>query len=255
MKYYKMISGTNIVGAVTQLSFVRFRPKHKTLNNCEISVAQYVLYDGNLYRDSWLFKLSGSEGLEYSEVKIVEIGEEEYNTLIAAFEKNEEITETTQEEEVQIPEEQVEDNPTIDFVKASKLAEISHACNVIITNGFDIVLSDGETHHFSLTTQDQLNLITLSSLAANGETMIPYHADGELCKFYSPEDITSIVNYATQFKTYHVSYHNALKLYVESLDDLAQIRGIEYGIDIPIEFQSDVLKVLNGRSEENETNP
>lgn len=79
---------------------------------------------------------------------------------------------------------------------------------------------------------------------AAGETSIPYHADGELCKFYSTDDITTISTGATNFKTYHVSYFNSLKSYIESLDDIETISAITYGSEIPSEYMSDVLKVL-----------
>lgn len=95
-----------------------------------------------------------------------------------------------------------------------------------------------------MTTQDQLNLITLTDLVSSGETSIAYHADNELCKFYSAEDIACITNYATQFKTYHVSYFNSLKAYIEALEDVKEISSIEYGTDIPEEYQSEVLKTL-----------
>lgn len=121
---------------------------------------------------------------------------------------------------------------------------MSATCNKIITNGFDAILSDGENHHFSLTIQDQLNLITLSSMVAAGETIIPYHADGELCKGYSVEDITTIINTATSFKTYHVTYFNSLKVYIDSMNDINEVNNVVYGIDIPEEYQSDVLKQL-----------
>lgn len=132
----------------------------------------------------------------------------------------------------------------VEYVKAMKLAEMSNTCNTVITKGFDAVLSDGETHHFSLTTQDQLNLITLSTMLASGETAIPYHADNELCKFYSADDISTIITSATTFKTYHVSYFNALKAYIESINTIEEISAITYGIEIPADYQSDVLKYL-----------
>lgn len=122
---------------------------------------------------------------------------------------------------------------------------MSNTCNKVITSGFDAILSDGEVHHFSLTTQDQLNLITLSALAESGETAIPYHADGELCKFYPTEDITKIISTATAFKTYHVSYFNALRVFIESLETIEAIKAITYGVSIPEEYQSEVLKALN----------
>ena len=39
-------------------------------------------------------------------------------------------------------------------------------CSNMITTGFDIALNDGKTYHFSLTLQDQLNLITSSNIKA-----------------------------------------------------------------------------------------
>lgn len=132
----------------------------------------------------------------------------------------------------------------LDDIKDAKISEMSASCNSVITRGFDVELSDKEKHHFSLTVQDQLNLITLSSLATAGETVIPYHADGEICREYSAEDISLIVNAATAFKTYHVTYFNSLKVYIKALSDISQISQIKYGVDIPEEYQSDILKTL-----------
>lgn len=61
---------------------------------------------------------------------------------------------------------------------------------------------------------------------------------------------------ATSFKTYHVSYFNALRAYIESIDTIENIRAITYGTPIPEEYQSEVLKVLNaqiGASDEENT--
>lgn len=132
----------------------------------------------------------------------------------------------------------------IEDIRAAKINEMSLACNEIITSGFDAELSDGESHHFSLTTQDQLNLITLSSMALTGNNEIPYHADGELCKYYTAEDINTIVSAATTFKTYHVTYFNSLKSYITTLDNVDDILDVEYGDDIPAEYQSDILKEI-----------
>lgn len=254
MKFYKMISGSNIVGVVTQLDFVRFQAKHRIIEYCDLSIAQFVQYKELLYRDNWMYPLNGNESCSYSIVEIIEINEEEYSLLLSAFESNEvvEAEEDNQSEQYEEVQEQASniDNQSLEFVRNSKLLEISHACNKTITDGFNIVLSDGAQHHFSLTTQDQLNLITLSTMIANGETTIPYHADGELCRFYSATDMLAIITYATQYKTYQVSYHNALKLYVESLSDMNVISSIYYGIEIPEAYLSDVLKSFAAQGNE-----
>jgi len=121
---------------------------------------------------------------------------------------------------------------------------MSMTCRHIIEAGFDIELSDREVHHFSLDTQDQLNLITLSALAETQE-LIPYHADGEICKFYSAAEIKTIVAGATQFKMYHTTYYNALKAYINSLETIEEIAAVTYGMELPEEFQSDVLKAIS----------
>jgi len=54
-----------------------------------------------------------------------------------------------------------------------------------------------------------------------------------------------VIAEATKWKTYHTTYYNALKNYVNSLDDVHQITEIQYGIELPEEYQSDVLKALN----------
>lgn len=244
MNYYKLISGTNIVGIATSLDFRRFQKKHRIILICDEQSAEYVQYKDILYHDKWMLPIA-TDLYKYESAEVIQIDEQEYNTLKTALETEDEIViepETPVEEEP----EYVDPNDviTVDYVKSVKIAEMSNACNKVITNGFDVTLSDGNSYHFSLTTQDQLNLITLSSMVASGETQIPYHADGELCRFYSAEDINIIITTATQFKTYQVSYFNALKAYIESMTDIETIGAVVYGMEIPAEHQSDVLKVL-----------
>ena len=244
MNYYKLISGTNIVGIATSLDFRRFQKKHRIILICDEQSAEYVQYKDILYHDKLMLPIT-TDLYKYESAEVIQIDEQEYNTLKTALETEDEIViepETPVEEEP----EYVDPNDviTVDYVKSVKIAEMSNTCNKVITNGFDVTLSDGNSYHFSLTTQDQLNLITLSSMVANGETQIPYHADGELCRFYSAEDINTIITTATQFKTYQVSYFNALKAYIESMTDIETIGAVTYGMEIPAEHQSDVLKVL-----------
>jgi len=119
---------------------------------------------------------------------------------------------------------------------------MSATCRNTIEHGFDLELR-GEVHHFSLDTQDQLNLISLSAMAQT-QQLIPYHADGEACIFYTNEEMNEIVETATAFKIYHTTYYNALKAYINSLETIEAIATIYYGIEIPEEFKSDVLRAL-----------
>ena len=76
------------------------------------------------------------------------------------------------------------------------------------------------------------------------QSLIPYHADGEECTFYSAEEINTIINESNTFKNYHISYYNSLKTYINTLDTIEAIAAITYGTPIPDEYKSDVLMVL-----------
>lgn len=249
MNYYKVINNDRQIIDVlidSNITYVKWQNVNKLLISCGEQEAEGFLSSDcvNVYHTKNHSELPSD--VDFIEVTLKEITEDDYNILRKAIDESKPIEpepEPTPDPEPE-PEEPKPDDDTLQLVKSGKVSEMSKDCNNTITNGFDVVLSDGKSHHFSLTTQDQLNLITLTGLVSSGETSIAYHADNELCKFYSAEDIACITNYATQFKTYHVSYFNSLKAYIEALEDVKEISSIEYGTDIPEEYQSEVLKAL-----------
>ena len=246
MTYYKIIVNSEFVGVGTTYDLRKFQQKHSILITSDENDSQYIQIEDLLYRDSWFATLSTNK-YDFINASITSIPKDEYDALKGAMDRQEEIVVDDGTEENQ-PSDEVyidpEDEITLDYIKSTKNSEMSCICNRIITNGFDIVLSDKETYHFSLTIQDQLNLITLSSLIGSGEEYIPYHADGELCRYYTAADIQAIVNAATVHKTFHVTYFNSLKSYINALDSIDSISAIEYGCQIPEEYQSDILKQL-----------
>ena len=244
MKYYKLISGQTFVGIANSSNFLAQNPISKWLLAADEITGQYVSCNNQLYRDYWMCALNEGSQIPFTNVDIIEINKEEYDIYSEAIQKNEEIIvpDTTYTDVNTVAEEEVE-SPSIEFVRSSKLNEMSYACRTTIEAGFDLELR-GETHHFSLDTQDQLNLISLSAMAQT-QSLIPYHADGEACIFYTNEEIEQIVETATAFKIYHTTYYNALKGYINALDSIEDISAIEYGIEIPEEYQSDVLKAIS----------
>jgi len=242
MTYFKMIDGTTIVGIATQDDFRRYQRKHGMILISDIDTAQCVVYKSTYYHDDWLKPIENGEFI-YIPVKIVRIEEDEYQRLYEAFQTDEEIHEDPQDDEPYEEPEVIDEDTviTVETLREMKINEMNYICRKTIEDGFDIVLSDGETHHFSLTTQDQLNLITLSGMVSQGAEQVPYHADGELCKFYSASDMLAIINQATNYKTYHTTYVNALHAYIQSMDDEAEIAAVQYGCELPKEYQSDVL--------------
>lgn len=245
MNYYKLINGSTFVGVATQRDFRVFQRKHKIILACDEEQAQYVQLGDLFYRANWMVPVI-TDKVAYETVEVVRIDKEEYDILYKAIEDGEDVDVTPEQtppiEDVPVvdPNEEV----TVDYVKAAKIAEMSMTCNKVIENGIDVMLTDGQIYHFSLTTQDQLNLITLQSMIVSGETAIPYHADGELCRYYTVEDISIVMDSATAHKTFHVTYYNSLKVYINSLETISDISAVQYGMNIPEEYQSDILKAL-----------
>lgn len=246
MKFYKMISGENFVGIGTSLDLRRFQLKHKIVLACDESNAQYIQYKEDLYRASWMMPVNNST-VVYSLLEVIEIGKEEYDALQSAIEAGEEIEVPRGEEEnytEQEPEMLPSEKTTVEYVRAAKLKEMSNRCNKEITDGFNVVLSDGISHHFDLTLEDQLNLFDVATAIENGENKIAYHASGEMSKFYDVEDMKKVIKAASDLKQFHTAYFNSLKGYINSLANVAEIASIEYGVAIPDEYISEVLKSL-----------
>jgi hypothetical protein len=49
------------------------------------------------------------------------------------------------------------------------------------------------------------------------------------------------------FIEYHTTYYNSLKNYINSLENEENIAQVTYGMDIPLEYQSEVFKNLLGK--------
>lgn len=245
MNYYKLINGSTFVGIATQHDFRVFQHKHNIILACDEQAAQYVQCGEVFYRANWMVPVTTSR-ITYETVEVIRIDKEEYDILYEAVAKGEDIVvePETVEPEVDVPVVDPNEEVTVDYVKSAKIAEMNATCNKVIENGIDVMLTDGQIYHFSLTTQDQLNLITLQSMIVAGETAIPYHADGELCRYYTVEDISIVMDSATAHKTFHVTYFNSLKVYINALDNITDISAVRYGMEIPEEYQSDILKAL-----------
>lgn len=249
VRYYKIILSDKFLGVAMSTELRKYCKKRngsRILEFCLEDECQYIQYNDDLFHDNWMRK-EDVRG-EHTFASVVEITKEQYDFMckdmeeVAEDELNDWATIPDQEEPVK-EELSEQDILTIEFVREQKIKEMSIACQTVIFGGFDIVLSDGISHHFSLNTQDQLNLITLST-TIESEPLIPYHADGELCKFYEPIDLKAVLEKATAHKTFHVSYFNSLKLYIGALTDIDEIMAIKYGVDIPQEYQSSVLQAL-----------
>lgn len=176
---------------------------------------------------------------EYKSVSVVEIGEAEYLSLKS-----------------QIVDKAVgEDGEEISLAQliANRVEEMSQTCEEIIMFGFDIVLSDGIQHHFSLQLSDQLKITKLNDRAVAGEAFLPYHADNEPCKIYTAQDIMLINRTMESIVEYQTTYFNSLKMYINGMTDKNDVLNVRYGVEIPEGYQSDVLKLLLAQQSGGET--
>ena len=133
---------------------------------------------------------------------------------------------------------------TLEETKEEKVTEMNNTQQSVIQQGLDITLSDGTVEHFTLKDQDQTSIMGLQTLVAQGIERIPWHTadQSEHCKYYSNADMAIIAEKALQFITYHVTYFRDLRIYIRSLQTKEEIQNVTYGMEIPLEYQSEVLK-------------
>ena len=133
--------------------------------------------------------------------------------------------------------------PTLEEIKEQKIAEMNFEQQRVIKAGINVTLSEGITEHFTLKDQDQISLMGLQTLAAQGTEKIPWHESNNAghCKYYSAEDMNKITSAALSFISFQVTYFRDLRIYINSMQDKESIQEVEYGMYIPEEYQSEVL--------------
>ena len=118
----------------------------------------------------------------------------------------------------------VETSEPINEVISQKKAELSAECEKAIIAGVDV----GDAH-YSLTIEDQANILALTPLAQAGNSVF-YHSDSNMCCEYSSDEFLAVVNAATVFKTLQTTYCNLLMRQVEAMTDAEEIRAVKYGV-------------------------
>lgn len=211
MKYYKIIKNKEFIGVGTTLNLRRFQKKHQIMLICNETQVQYIQLGDVLYRANWMWP-EVTDSVKYEIADVIRIEKDEYDLLFHAVETNEEIT--IEEEPVVEIEHVILEEPTVDYVRASKISELKCDCNKAITKGVDIKLSDGETRHFSMSLEDQINLLTMAYLADES--------------VYSTEDMKIIITETNAFKNRHIARFKQLESHVNSLNTIQEISVVNY---------------------------
>ena len=118
----------------------------------------------------------------------------------------------------------VEISELIENVISQKKSELSAECEKAIIAGVDV-----GNAHYSLTIEDQDNILALTPLAQAGNSVF-YHQDGEMCREYASDEFLAVVNAATVFKTLQTTYCNLLMRQVEAMTDAEEVRAVKYGV-------------------------
>ena len=118
------------------------------------------------------------------------------------------------------------------------------ACHDAIVNGADVTLSDRKVHHFSFKIEDQIKIQSLMINVDNDDQILFWHDDNGTDKFINAFDVVTIYEAMNNVRNYHTAYFNSLKAYINNMDNIETVASVQYGIDIPREYQSEVFKYI-----------
>lgn len=136
--------------------------------------------------------------------------------------------------------------PTLEEVQEKKIEEMNEFQQEVIQQGVNVALADGTVEHFTLTDHDQTSLMGLQTRVFAGDEHIPWHTsdEEEHCKFYSNADMALVTSTALSYVAWHVTYFRDLRIYIRSLETKEDVYAVTYGMNIPIEYQSEPLQVM-----------
>lgn len=115
----------------------------------------------------------------------------------------------------------------------------------VIYTGMDATTSKG-TEHFSLTDNDQINLSNLVEQIKNGVAQVPYHADGQLCRMFTAEEMTGVYQAAVQYIAYNTTLCNHLLTWVRRCTTVVDVNAIAYNSTLPDDLKKNMDMILGG---------
>ena len=115
----------------------------------------------------------------------------------------------------------------IEQLKQNKAKEIVSISTQAIQQGIDCEY-DGKTSHYSLSDFDQSCIMARGLSAQQGKT-VSWHADGEDCRLYTPQEFSALYVTVDLFITHHQTYSNQLKKQMQEMTNAGEINSINYG--------------------------
>ncbi|WP_443663287.1 DUF4376 domain-containing protein [Dysosmobacter sp.] len=132
----------------------------------------------------------------------------------------------------------------IESARAAKESELSSACNATIVSGVDVQTTKG-MEHFALQETDQINLTTAYNAILSGATAYPYHADGQLCRMFTADEIKAVSNASIAHKLYHTTLCNHLLTWARRAETQEEVESITYTAEgLPDDLAANMAQVL-----------
>lgn len=136
------------------------------------------------------------------------------------------------------------DESVLNKARQDKLNQLSNQCKTSISAGFSIILSDGKSYNFKLTAEDQLNLMSIEGQLNAGAETVVYHAAGQPCRIFTCDDMLKVIKAFRRHVTYHTTYFNVAKQYINSLTDIEKINKFSYGTDVSATLNNKIIKQI-----------
>ena len=210
--YYSIICNDKIIDVVQNPTFIKVLSSGRIAFTDKASANGLVGSDG---KSIYVFEPVNRKNVIVAAIN--EVSENEFNRLKDLLNSNRVIT---------------ADIEVLKCAIDAAIAKLSAVCHTKITDGFYVRLSDGKVHNFRLTTEDQLNLLTLENLLNSGAQTFIYHATNEPCKVFSRNEMCKIINTFKQHLLYHTTYFNVAKQYLTSLVNVDEVTSFVYGNSI-----------------------
>lgn len=130
----------------------------------------------------------------------------------------------------------------IEEYKMAKIETMRSMCNFCITSGIDV-----NDEHYSLTTEDQLNItrLGLQAMDERDSSILVYHADTKPARVYSKQEMEYIYHKAVIWINYHITYFNLLKQYIETLTNVLDVLTVNYLMDLPKEYMTQLNEYVD----------
>lgn len=143
-----------------------------------------------------------------------------------------------------------ETSMSLNELKEWRISQINSAGSSDIYKGDYVELSDGTTRIFEYSQKDQANLesyLALILAADDRENLyIAYHGQNEVCRQYNYIDIVLIYFTLSMKKLRVFTYVNMLRDWVRTMTDIEQVRDIQYGVELPAEYQQRMNEIMEG---------